>query len=121
MAQPLVIGGVTMPTLKKNGLTITKEKIWSANTGRSANGSTIGDLIAIKYKLQCEWPPLSSAETARIDAAVSPAFFNATFLDPGSGTRITRTFYAGTPTYPVYSYANGMKTYDGVKVDLIEK
>lgn len=44
-----------------------------------------------------------------------------TFLDPGSNSRITKRFYAGTPTYPVYSYVNGMLTYNGVKVDLIEK
>ncbi len=121
VAQPLVIGGVTMPTLKQNGLTITKEKIWSSNTGRAADGNTIGDLVAIKYKLQCEWPPLSRADTAKIDAAVTPAFFNVNFLDPGNNTRITRVFYAGTPTYPVYSYVDGMRTYSGVKVDLVEK
>lgn len=121
MAQPLVIGGVTMPTLKQNGLTITKEKIWSSNTGRAADGNTIGDLVAIKYKLQCEWPPLSREDTAKIDTAVSPAFFTVNFLDPGSNTRITKIFYAGTPTYPVYSYVNGIFTYIGVKVDLVEK
>lgn len=31
-----------------------------------------------------------------------------------------KTFYAGTPTYPVYSYAKGVKTYVGVAVDLRE-
>lgn len=121
MAQPIVIGGITMPTLKKGGLTVTKEKVWSGNTGRAADGNVIGDLIAIKYKLQCEWPPLSREDTAKIDQAVSPAFFNVTFLDPGSNTRITRVFYAGTPTYPVYNYVNEMRTYNGVKVDLVEK
>ena len=119
--QPLVIGGVAMPPLKAEGLTITKEKVWSSNTGRAADGNMIGDLVTIKYKLQCEWPPLSREDAVIVDTAVSPAFFSVTFLDPGSNTRITRTFYAGTPTYPVYSYANGLPTYNGVAVDLIEK
>ena len=120
--QPLVIGGVTMPPLKAEGLTIAKEKVWSANTGRAADGGMIGDLVAIKYTLKCEWPAsISREDVAKIDSAVSPAFFSVTFLDPGSNTRITRTFYAGTPTYPVYSYANGLPTYNGVAVDLIEK
>ena len=47
MSQPLVIGSVTMPTLKKEGLTITKEKVWSAKTGRAADGNLIGDLGGI--------------------------------------------------------------------------
>lgn len=121
MADTIIIGGVTMPTLKKEGLKITKEKIWSSNTGRASTGDMIGDLIGIKYKLQCQWPPLSRERTAIVDKAVTPAFFSVTFTDPGSNSRITRRFYAGTPTYPVYSYVNGMKTYVGVQVDLIEK
>lgn len=121
MAQPIVIGGVTMPLLKAEGLSITKEKVWSSNTGRASDGGMIGDLVAIKYTLSCEWPALSREEVAVIDAAITPAFFNVTFLDPGSNTRITRTFYAGTPTYSVYSYVDGVRTYSGVAVDLIEK
>lgn len=121
MEDELVIGGVTMPTLKKEGMTVSKEKVWSSNTGRAANGDMIGDLVAIKYTLDCEWPPLSRAQAAVIDAAVSPAFFNVTFTDPGSNSRVTKRMYAGTPTYPVYSYVNGVKTYSGVKVTLIQQ
>lgn len=121
MSQPIVIDGVTMPTLKKEGLTITKEKVWSSNTGRAADAGMIGDLVGIKYKLQCEWPPLNATDAVMIDNAISEAFFNVTFLDPGSNTRITRKFYAGTPTYPIYSYASGIPMYSGIKVDLIEK
>lgn len=121
MAQPIVIGGVTMPTLKKDGLKIAKEKIWSKNTGRAADGRMIGDIVGVKYKLQLEWPPLSKEQVTVVDNAVTPAFFSVTFLDPGSNTRVTRTFYAGTPTYPVYSYVNSVKTYSGVSVDLVEQ
>jgi len=121
MADGLVIGGITMPALKKEGLTISKEKVWSRNTGRAANGDMIGDLVAIKYTLDCEWPPLSREQAAVVDAAVTPAFFNVTFTDPGSNSRVTKRMYAGTPTYPVYSYVKGVKTYSGVKVTLIQK
>ena len=65
-----------MPGLKLNGLTVTKEKIWSKNTGRAANGEMVGDLIAIKYTLKCSWPPLTREQAVVIDKAVSPAFFN---------------------------------------------
>lgn len=116
----LIINEVTMPDLKKGGLEIKIEKVWSKNTGRAANGDMIGDVVAVKYTLHCEWPPLSKADAAEINTAVSPAFFSVTFTDIG-GTRITKTFYAGTPIYPVYSYVNGVKTYQGVTVDLIQK
>lgn len=121
LSKELIIGGVKMPTLKKNGLTITKEKVWASNTGRAANGEMIGDLVCSKYKLECEWPPLIQSEVSIIDAAISSAYFTASFIDPASGIRVEKKFYAGTPTYPVYSYANGIRTYSGVKVSLIEK
>lgn len=121
MQDELIIGGITMPTLKKGGLVISKEKVWSKNTGRAANAEMIGDIVAIKYTLDCEWPPLSREEAAVIDAAVTPAFFDVTFTDPGSNSRATKKMYAGTPVYPVYSYVKGIKTYNGVKVTLIQK
>lgn len=121
MSDEMIIGGVTMPTLKKEGLAISKEKIWSKNTGRAADAGMIGDIIAIKYTLDCEWPPLSREQTAVVDAAVTPAFFDVTFTDPGSNSRVTKRMYAGTPVYRVYSYVNGVKTYSGVKVTLIQQ
>ena len=75
MTDDIIIDGVTMPTPALSGLTIKKEKIWSNNTGRVANGDMVGDLIAIKYTLEITWPMLSRADAAKIDAAISPAFF----------------------------------------------
>lgn len=121
MADELIIDGVTMPTPSLNGLIVKKEKVWSSNTGRAANAEMIGDVIAIKYTLECTWPMLSRADVAKIDKAISPAFFNVTFTDPGSDTRATKRFYSNTPTYPVYSYAKGVKTYKGVGATLIGK
>lgn len=85
------------------------------------NGDMVGDLIAIKYTLEITWPMLSRADAAKIDAAISPAFFNVTFTDPGSNSRITKRCYSNTPSYPVYSYVDGVKTYKGVGATLIGK
>ena len=60
----IYIDGVKMPTLKLNGLTYKKEKIWSKNTGRVSNGTMKGDVVARKYTLSCQWPPLTRAQTA---------------------------------------------------------
>ena len=50
---------------------------------RAANGDMLGDIVAVKYTLDCAWPPLSREETAMIDKAVSPAFFDVTFNRSG--------------------------------------
>lgn len=114
----LIIDGVTMPPVKK--LTITSEKIWSKNTGRVANGELKGDLVAIKMKTVIEFAPLNDEETALLDSAISKPFFNAKFKNPRTGKIETFSMYSGTPTYPVYSYADGLPRYVGVGVDLIE-
>lgn len=121
MADSIVIGKIVMPAPALSGLTIKKEKVWSNNTGRAANGEMAGDIIAVKYTLEITWPMLSRADVAKIDAAITPAFFNVTFTDPGSNSRVTKKFYSNTPSYPVYSYVDGVKTYKGVGATLIEK
>lgn len=116
----LTIDNVQMPPLKENGLTITREKVWSKNTGRGSSGLLIGDIVTIKYKLVCEWPALTKEEVAVIDNAVEPKFVQVRFYDPKTASFITRQMYAGTPSYSVYQYANA-KIYSSVKVDLIER
>ena len=97
------------------GITETIEKIWSENTGRTATGKMTGDIIAKKLKLQVHYQILSNVEKGLLDKAVGDAFFNVKYR----GTNYT--MYAGTPTYPLYSTANGMPEYVGVGVDLIEQ
>lgn len=120
----LWINGQEMPAPALNGLTVTREPIWSKNTGRGSTGGIVGDIIGFKFKLQVKWPVLKQAQTALINSAItSSAFFLVKFKDPTSptGEFVEKTMYAGTPTYPVYSYALGYPMYVGVAVDLIEQ
>lgn len=119
----LYINNQKMPTPAAEGVTITKEKIWSEDTGRTANGSMTGTIIAIKTKLSIRWPPLTPAQVAVIEAAVSDGgnpFVPVKFTD-ATGTTVTKTMYFGTPTYTVYSWANGMQYIKEASVDAIEK
>lgn len=115
----LKIDGVVMPEPALNGLTIKHEKIWSSNTKRASDGTMVGDIIARKMTLSIKWPILSAEEVAKIDKAIYPPFFSVYFKNPHTNNYETKKFYAGTPTYPVYSYA--LNKYTGVAVDLIEQ
>lgn len=118
----LYINGTAMPTPALNGVTISREKIWSAATGRSSSGKMLGTIIAVKTTLKIKWPPLTMAQAAVIEAAVSSGteFFPVRFTDAGGTTR-TLTMYAGTPTYTQYSWANGTQYVVDASVDLIEQ
>ena len=118
----LVVNGVTLPAPALNGVTISKEKIWSANTGRTASGKLVGTLIAQKTTIKLKWPPLTLAQAALIQQAVSSntAFFPVSFTDAG-GVRRSLTMYAGTPTYTQYNWIDGLQYVMDVAVDLIEQ
>lgn len=115
----LTIGGKVMPRVQK--LEVSREKVWSKNAGRGATGDMIGDIVARKVKLELTFSPMSDADGILLDTAIDPAFFEVTYKDPGTGKMETKTMYAGTPKYPVYTYADGFPRYVGVAVNLIEK
>ena len=76
----LVIDGVAMPEPKQGGLSISKEKIWSKNTGRGADGTMNGDVIARKFTLKIEWPILTDAQAETVDMAIDPAYIKVKFI-----------------------------------------
>ncbi|MCD8086776.1 MAG: hypothetical protein LUF28_10795 [Clostridiales bacterium] len=118
----LTIGGVAMPTPALEGLTITREKIWSADAGRTSSGKMVGTIVAIKTKLSITWPPLTMEEVATIEEAVSSSnsFVSMSYTDM-TGSTVTKTVYFGTPSYTVYSYAEGVQWVKDVTVDGIEQ
>lgn len=119
----LVINGVTMPDPALEGVTIATEKVWSANTGRTVSGKMVGDIIAKKTTIKIKWPVLTMEEAAVIEAAVSNAetpFVPVSYLDM-TGQRVEKTVYFGTPTYTVYSWANGLRLVKDAAVDGIEQ
>ena len=76
----LWLDGVAMPTPSK--LTITKNKVWSKNTGRSSTGTFIGDIVAIKDKLQIEWKTMSQENSALLDSIVENTSIRVKYVDP---------------------------------------
>lgn len=119
----LYIGGVQMPTPALEGVTITREKVWSSDTGRSSSGKMLGTIVAIKSKLTIKWPVLTFDQVQTIESAVSDAddpFVTVKYTDM-TGTTVTKTMYFGTPTYTLYSGADGFQYVKDVTVDGIEQ
>lgn len=115
----LVIDGVDMPEPKQGGLTLSKEKIWSKNTGRVSTGDMVGDVVARKWTLKIEWPPLSPSNMYLVEKAVDPAFIKVKFRHPGTDQMVEAKMYGGTETYPVYSFVKGLPRCVGTGVTLI--
>ncbi|MBQ3090008.1 MAG: hypothetical protein IJD21_05535 [Oscillospiraceae bacterium] len=119
----LTINGLAMPAPGLEGVTIATEKVWSANTGRTASGKMVGDIIAAKTTIKLKWPLLTLEEALLIEQAVSDPdhpFVSVSYLDMG-GRRVEKTVYFGTPSYTLYSWADGLQLVKDVTVDGIEQ
>lgn len=119
----LYIDGVQMPTPALEGLTISRNKMWSANTGRLENtGEMAGTIICTKWKVEIKWPKLTMAEAAVIENAVSStvAFHTLKFTDMTGATQELQVYF-GDPSYTLYSYSEGIQYVNNVAVSAIEK
>lgn len=111
------INGVAIATPKTFEVTVSD---LDGESERNANGQLIRDRIAVKRKINLEWPPLTQNESSKLLNAVSDVFFTVTFPDPELGI-ITKIMYVGDRTTPAYSYINGVIKWNGLKMNFIER
>lgn len=117
----LQIGGVTVKPPKT--FSVARETIDGDTSGRNASGRMVRDVITVKRKLECEWGPLSTAEISTLLTRIKGDFFPVTYLDPEVGGMVTKTFYAGTPTAPAYSWNEKYQAimWEGLSVNFVEQ
>ena len=119
----LIVDGIQLPTPALEGLTITTNKIWSANTGRlESTGEMAGTIVATKRKLEIKWPDLTM-ESARIieDAVSSIEPFHELRYTDMTGKTESITVYFGDINYTIYSYSEGIQRIRNAAVSAIEK
>lgn len=120
MSYSLSIGGTAVKT--PQSLECVIQDI-DAKASRDANGLLHRDRVAIKRKLTIKWGPLTVAECSAILKAVSGQFFSCAYLDAQEGGMVTKTFYVGDRTTPVYTL-NPITTgyvWQNVSMDFIEQ
>ncbi len=115
----LKINGVAIATPKSFQVDISD--LYADNAGRNAKGDMVADRVTTKRKLNCEWPPLSMSEISTLLQAVKNVYFNVEYPDPMEGEKITKTFYVGDRSMPVYMVKNGQVLWEGLKMNFIER
>ncbi len=119
----LKINGVVMPEILEDGYNISKNKIWSSNSGRVKSGKMVGTIIAVKRTLDITFAPLTEEQVAVIDAQVSDAtkpFQRVEYWDE-KGTYSTMNVYFGDVTYSTCAVVNGKKIFKGTGISGIEQ
>lgn len=114
----LIINGVAVKTPAEFSVDISD--IDGATT-RNARGDLMRDRLAVKRKLSCSWNALTPAEASQILQAIENVFFTVSYPDPNTGTVITKTFYVGDRSTPMYRIKDGVPVWDGISFNLIER
>lgn len=114
--------------LKINGTTIKQPAeitcqrydLDSEDSFRSLSGEMQRDRIAVKVKLECRWNGLTAQEMKIILGSMQDVFFPISYWDPLEGY-VTKTFYVGDRSAPVYSMAGGKIIFKSFSANFIEK
>lgn len=119
----LYIDDVQVKTPKLEGLEISENKMWSANTGRlEATGEMAGTITAIKSKMEISWPDMTVADYLKIMDRVcnEEAFHTLRWLDAGGETH-TLMVYFGDPSCTAAYNSTKRPIVKNLKVSAIEK
>lgn len=115
----LKIDGKTMKD--PSNITLSRNKEWSQNSGRTKSGTFVGDIAAMKWRLDIAWSPLSEDEAMEILTALEPAYVDVYFKNPRTKSYETRKFYTGSETIPLYNYEIKDAVYENLTVSIVEK
>lgn len=114
--------------LKINNVSITSPSVFEVDiqdidgeSNRNAKGDLLRDRIAVKRKLNCEWPPLTAEECSTLLKAVSGVFFSVYYPDPETGGFETKIMYVGDRSVPALCVKDGKIHWKGLKMNFIEQ
>lgn len=110
-------GGVLLPPY--SDLSITNEKIWTPDTGRTQSAKMAGSGVDTKFTLNIKWGYLTESEMVKITNAMKADFFSFEFRDEGKDHKISA--YRGTIQKTRLNRGNGKVEYKDVSVSVIER
>lgn len=119
----LIVNGMEFP-IKYGGLTQSRNKIWSSNTGRNNAGNMVGTILAIKNKFEVALTPITPEQADLLDSVISDIdnpFQTAQILYLDGSIKEIQIYF-GDVSYPWLGRkigSNGL--INGVKVSLIEQ
>lgn len=111
------VGGVALPA--PVSLSIADQIIWSAATGRSADGTMVGDVVAEKKTLEISWGILTESQYLLIKRNLTSGFFSISFRD--DGIDMTISSYRSDLKRDVLGWLGGVYYYRSVSVSIVQQ
>lgn len=91
-------------------------------SNRNAKGDLLRDRIAVKRKIECEWPPLTMKEVSTLLNSVKSVYFTVEYPDPMEGGIVTKTFYVGDRSAPaLFIDIDGNMRWSALTMNFVER
>lgn len=101
-------------------ISVNDEIIWTSDTGRTLDGTMVGDAVAEKKTVSIKWGILTEAELVTIKRTLTTGFFPFSFHD--DGIDITIEAYRGTLSKEqIGELSDGIFYYRNATVDIIQR
>lgn len=114
----LEIGGVAVKT--PSSFSVGINDISAPDSGRDLNGLMHKGKIGEKRTISLSWSNLTFSEMNTIvNAFQANEYFTVKYYDPTSASQLTKTFYLGDRTAPMYNYALGL--WESLSFNIIER
>lgn len=111
------VGSVSVPC--PSGYQWKLEDMSKADAGRTEDGvmdkGRIGQIIG----LELEWRYVSTETASQILNAFNPEYINVTYLDPLQGDFVTKEFYVGNRSAPLYNSEMGL--WENISFNIISR
>lgn len=92
------------------------------NAERNARAVLIAERIRVNVrKIELGWQFITRSNVSIVLGAISPLFFNVTYVDPVTDDLRTGTFYVGDRSVPMLDFFNGEPRYKDFAFNLIER
>ena len=118
MKDILRAGGVVLPA--PVSISVNDEIIWTSATGRTMDGTMVGDPVADKKTVSIKWGVLPESEVVLIRRTLTAGFLPFTFRD--DGINVTIEVYRGTISKEqIGRLGDGIFWYRSVPVDSIPR
>lgn len=105
-----------------SNMTWGKQDISDSNSGRTQyTGYMYKNKIGEKRKISLQWNAVDIVKATAVLQAFSDEYFNVTYYDPLEGGVVTKEFYCGDMSAPLYSWYEGNKLYNTVTFNIIER
>jgi hypothetical protein len=98
----------------------SKQDVSASDAGRTEDTLMHKKKLSEKIKLELAWNNISTADASAILKAFNASeYFAVKYLDPMEGTYVTKTFYVGDMSAPMYN--NKLNLWSNVSFNIIEQ